>query len=536
MKQDAEKAVTLLESAIVRDPKFSLAYCSLADAHLNLVEVAHWDKARVEKAKQAIEAALRISPDSAEAHLRMARYFFRAADDVDAAEKELAIAATGLPGRADVYSLRVEIERRSARWKEALEDALKAAELEPRDSGTAAGLAELYILLRRYNEVQRLVDHMIAAAPEKETGLFWRWKCSIALAKGDLKAALAALDGSPSRNAGLFGFNHAKAYVLMLQRDYTRAEQLLQSSDLTAQRGTAVADDDNELHRRGLTLEKLGRIARFRGDKENARTYFESARDSFKRWLDDKPPNEPWRESHALAYIAECDAALGRKDEAIREAQSAIAYCQAKGNPWGAIADIQTLLAIIYMWSGERDAALQQLAEAAKLPAMPIALVPGAVGLSAGDLKLNPVWDELRDDSRFANIVAEAAKPIKLDQLRREMTKPAPSGADVGELRVDPRWDPLRNGARFQDLLTNYAGRPSLLTPARRFAEHAGGARILLKREDLNHTGSHKVNNVLGQVLLATYVSFGLAKWWDHECDITQPLTILSTSYYMAPD
>jgi tryptophan synthase beta chain len=56
--------------------------------------------------------------------------------------------------------------------------------------------------------------------------------------------------------------------------------------------------------------------------------------------------------------------------------------------------------------------------------------------------------------------------------------------------------------AELNDLLTNYAGRPSLLTEARRFAEHAGGARILLKREDLNHTGSHKINNVLGQALL----------------------------------
>ena len=47
-----------------------------------------------------------------------------------------------------------------------------------------------------------------------------------------------------------------------------------------------------------------------------------------------------------------------------------------------------------------------------------------------------------------------------------------------------------------------YTGRPSIITEAPRFAEHAGGARILLKREDLNHTGSHKINNVLGQVLL----------------------------------
>ncbi|MFI9816432.1 tryptophan synthase subunit beta [Saccharothrix variisporea] len=63
--------------------------------------------------------------------------------------------------------------------------------------------------------------------------------------------------------------------------------------------------------------------------------------------------------------------------------------------------------------------------------------------------------------------------------------------------RVDP--DFLDEFAR---LLRDYAGRPSLLTEAKKFAEHAGGARVFLKREDLNHTGSHKINNVLGQALL----------------------------------
>ena len=56
--------------------------------------------------------------------------------------------------------------------------------------------------------------------------------------------------------------------------------------------------------------------------------------------------------------------------------------------------------------------------------------------------------------------------------------------------------------AELGHLLTTYAGRPSLLTEAKRFGAEAGGARILLKREDLNHTGSHKINNVLGQTLL----------------------------------
>ncbi|MEU8134495.1 tryptophan synthase subunit beta [Streptodolium elevatio] len=63
--------------------------------------------------------------------------------------------------------------------------------------------------------------------------------------------------------------------------------------------------------------------------------------------------------------------------------------------------------------------------------------------------------------------------------------------------KTDPEFQ-----AEFTGLLKDYAGRPSIITEAPRFAEHAGGARIILKREDLNHTGSHKINNVLGQALL----------------------------------
>lgn len=56
--------------------------------------------------------------------------------------------------------------------------------------------------------------------------------------------------------------------------------------------------------------------------------------------------------------------------------------------------------------------------------------------------------------------------------------------------------------AELARLNTTYAGRPTPVTDARRLSEHAGGARVLLKREDLAHTGSHKINNVLGQALL----------------------------------
>lgn len=68
----------------------------------------------------------------------------------------------------------------------------------------------------------------------------------------------------------------------------------------------------------------------------------------------------------------------------------------------------------------------------------------------------------------------------------------------------------LKKSKKFQDELTyylqNYVGRPSPLTYAERLTKHWGGARIWLKREDLNHTGAHKINNAIGQALIARFM------------------------------
>jgi tryptophan synthase beta chain len=74
-------------------------------------------------------------------------------------------------------------------------------------------------------------------------------------------------------------------------------------------------------------------------------------------------------------------------------------------------------------------------------------------------------------------------------------------------IELEKAYDHYKNDGEFQaelsGLLKNYAGRPSLLYYAEKMSRDLGGAKIYLKREDLNHTGSHKINNVLGQVLLA---------------------------------
>ncbi|TIV51664.1 MAG: pyridoxal-phosphate dependent enzyme, partial [Mesorhizobium sp.] len=74
-------------------------------------------------------------------------------------------------------------------------------------------------------------------------------------------------------------------------------------------------------------------------------------------------------------------------------------------------------------------------------------------------------------------------------------------------LDLEDQWNHAKNDPEFkaelQNLSTHYAGRPSKLYFAEGLTKHLGGAKVYFKREDLNHTGSHKINNCLGQILLA---------------------------------
>ena len=80
--------------------------------------------------------------------------------------------------------------------------------------------------------------------------------------------------------------------------------------------------------------------------------------------------------------------------------------------------------------------------------------------------------------------------------------------------RVDPAFI-----AEFERDLAHYVGRPSPIYFAERLSREVGGARILLKREDLNHTGAHKINNTIGQALLAAR----MGKTADHRRDRRGP-------------
>ena len=125
------------------------------------------------------------------------------------------------------------------------------------------------------------------------------------------------------------------------------------------------------------------------------------------------------------------------------------------------------------------SAPTQDAAQRANGPAEPAVDLAEALGRVAGPLggTRGPYF------GRFGGRFVPEALVAALDEL----------DAAFRAATVDPEFI-----GRLEHLHRTYTGRPSILTEARRFGEHAGGARILLKREDLNHTGSHKINNVLG--------------------------------------
>src|SRR6516162_5425300 len=97
----------------------------------------------------------------------------------------------------------------------------------------------------------------------------------------------------------------------------------------------------------------------------------------------------------------------------------------------------------------------------------------------------------LPDDAGYFGSFGGRLAPEALMAALDELT------AAYFEAKADPAFQ-----AELTALLRGYAGRPTLLTEVPRFAAQAGGCRVFLKREDLAHTGSHKINNVLGQALL----------------------------------
>jgi TolB-like protein/Tfp pilus assembly protein PilF/predicted Ser/Thr protein kinase len=386
-KDNLPRAADLLNQALVRDPTFIQGYCQLAWIHDQLYALG-FDRTpgRLELADAAIQAAFRIRPDAGEAHLARAGHLYRGYRDFDGALAELETAGKALPNDARLFELKGYIERRrpGGNQEEVLRDFERAIDLDPRNFLILQQTSLSYDNLRRYREEKLIFDRMLAIKPDDvET------KVNRAFVELDWKADTRPLHQitdsirvtNPSMMASVAG---SRLLCALAERDPAAAEDAL-----IARGDTPLNDDVVKFNRPFLQ----GLIARMMNNNELARSSFRAARAEQEKTVQAQPNYAP-----ALCVLGLIDAALGRKEEALREGKRAVDLLPVEKDALSGIAMIR-YLAMIAAWAGDKDLACEQLATASNRPGW----------VSYGQLKLMPFWDPLRGDPRFEKIVASLA-------------------------------------------------------------------------------------------------------------------------------
>ena len=386
-KESLLKAVPLLEQAVARDPHFVRAYCLLARLHIQLFFGGYdHTPARREMANAAIQNALRLQPDSGEVHLALAEYAFHGLRDYDRARAELDIARRTLPNDPDVYFWNGAIDRRQGRWAEAIRNFARAAELDPRNPDTWDAAGQTYRALRRYAEAEQMFDRVVALRPHNYFARITRALPSLD-GRADtrpLRTELAAILAREPAAAGEIADVWFECATF--ERDLAET-----SRAVAAVPAQGIASHSNFVYPREWFA---GVAARIFHDGETERRSFSAARAIEEKVVRDQPEY-----AAAWSLLGQIDAALGRKEDAIREGRRACELMPISQDAYSGPAMISQL-AVIYSWAGEKDLALEELRTSAELPNNRV---------SYGRLKLDPQWDPLRGDPRFEKIVESLA-------------------------------------------------------------------------------------------------------------------------------
>ncbi|PYJ11083.1 MAG: hypothetical protein DME93_10350 [Verrucomicrobia bacterium] len=387
-KEDLHQAVRLLEQAVARDPSFVIAYDLLAGAHDRIYFLGFdHTESRLQLAETAMQSIRRLSPESGETHLAFAQHLYWAYGDYDRAQEELAAARRTLPNEYRIPLMSGYIDRRQGRWEKSLEEMNKALELDPHNFSILQQISLTYQALRRYKEMAATLDTALAMAPKdipSQVRRAWIDLESRANPK-PLHAAIETILAEDPNAAHVLAVEWL--FLSLRERDPDAAQRALATMPA---RGGGCFDENIPFPNSWCE----GLAARLRGDESAARAAFINARMELDQMMRGQRDYAP-----ALCALGVVDAALGNKEDAVREGQRAVELLPVSKSAIES-AMLTQYLAVIYAWTGDKDRAIERLAEVAKLPGS---------HLSYGHLRLHPFWDPLRGDPRFEAIVASLA-------------------------------------------------------------------------------------------------------------------------------
>jgi TolB-like protein/Tfp pilus assembly protein PilF len=375
----------LLDQAIKRDPDFVSAYCYIARAN-DLLYFFDLDPTpdRVLLAEAAVKAALRLRPDSAEAHFAMADFLFRCHRDYDGALKELAIARPGLPNDTAFFILSGYINRRRNNWAQAERDFSTAVALDPRNPNAYNLLADTYNLQRRYLLAAQVYDRVLAAG-ERTPIVLYRKASAIFNRTANSTELRDVLAKNPDLDVG-GGQTPYRVFFALIDGNFAEAERALAASPRED-----FQDIDYSFYYPKAWFEAM--IARAKGDSARAAAALSAARNILEQRLAVKP-----EDARTIAVLAQVDAGLGRKELAIQEAQHAVDLMPLSKDIYDGALVLEGL-AQVYTWTNEPDRAIELLQKLATMPSY----------VNYARLKLLPMWNPLRGDPRFEKIVNSLA-------------------------------------------------------------------------------------------------------------------------------
>ncbi len=374
----------LYARAIELDPKFALALARYSQLESWIFHIFDPTRERHKKARALAEQALQLQPDLPEAHLAMGFSYYYGDNDYDAAQKEFEIARSGLPNESNVYLALGAIQRRQGKWAESTANLEKAVSLNPKDNLPLQNLATNYQDLRNFDAANKTIDRGLALDPTAFGLLELKSKLAI-FEKGDFSVAekaFEAVKSIPMTNEQKLKTASARADVFVLERNYQEGLREAESlpDDLLA-----------PIHPEALCYKYylIGFARKALQDEAGARAAFLKAKDLLEPRLKESPDAA---EMHI--QLAKVLAHLGKKDAALAEARRATELVPESKDALGG-PEIAAGVAEVHAVLGDNGRAIEILDGLLSRPS----------AVTVQSLKVNPIWDPLRSDSRFQALI-----------------------------------------------------------------------------------------------------------------------------------
>jgi len=384
MEETRERlAIQMYERAVALDSNFYQAYAKLAYAHA-LLWLNYYDRAesRRDEARAAARTALRLQPNSAEAHLAMGYVHYYGDLDYSSALEELDAAQKINPNDSQVESAIAGVKRRQWRLDEAALHFERATSLSPNRATNAFDLAVTYALLRRYPEADKVFHRAFSLDPG---GQYYARRAWFALVSGKPDTARATLLEARDKN---YTYQLIPYYWYEVERwtgDYRAA-----LSRLSLDRAEAFEWQWFYVPKALLQADALALM----GQPEAARRAYDAARQLLEDKLRSQPDDDRYYGSLGAAY-----AGLGRRKEAVEAGKKGMELCPPGKEAWRATFRMADM-ARIYVMVGDPGEAIKQLDH--------LLSAPGEISTYA--LQTDPTWVSLKSSAGFQDLIRKYSR------------------------------------------------------------------------------------------------------------------------------